>query len=80
MGLEEAVITAGRTRLRPILMTTLTTIVGMIPLALGLGEGAEMMAPLAVSVVGGLTVSTVLTLVFIPALYVIVEKRMKKKT
>ncbi|OGS23176.1 MAG: hypothetical protein A2252_02850 [Elusimicrobia bacterium RIFOXYA2_FULL_39_19] len=78
MEIEEALITAGRTRLRPVLMTTLTTIMGMLPLALGLGEGSEMSAPMAVSVVGGLAVSTVLTLVFIPTLYYIVEKRIKK--
>lgn len=79
MALEEAVITAGRTRLKPVLMTTLTTIVGMLPLALGLGEGSETVAPLAVSVVGGLTVSTILTLIFIPTLYVIVENRIRKR-
>jgi len=78
MALEEAIITAGRTRLRPVLMTTLTTIFGMIPLALGLGEGSEMSAPMAVSVVGGLAVSTILTLVFIPTMYMIVEHRLKK--
>ena len=80
MELEEAVITAGRTRLRPVLMTTLTTVVGMIPLALGIGEGSEMAAPMAVSVVGGLVVSTVLTLIFIPTLYVIVERRIKGRS
>jgi len=79
MELEEAVITAGRVRLKPVLMTTLTTIVGMTPLAIGIGEGAETVAPLAVSVVGGLTVSTILTLIFIPTLYVIVEKRIRKR-
>ena len=78
--LEEAVITAGRTRLRPVLMTTLTTIVAMVPLALGIGEGSEMAAPMAISVVGGLIVSTVLTLLFIPTLYVIVERRIKGRS
>lgn len=78
MELEEAVITAGRTRLKPVLMTTLTTIVAMMPIALGLGEGSEMIAPMGVSVVGGLAVSTVLTLIFIPTMYLIVERRLKK--
>lgn len=71
--LKEAVIQAGRIRLRPILMTSLTTVFGLIPMALGLGEGAEANAALAIAVIGGLTVSTFLTLVFIPTLYVIVE-------
>jgi hydrophobic/amphiphilic exporter-1 (mainly G- bacteria), HAE1 family len=78
MELEEAVKAAGHTRLRPVLMTTLTTVVAMTPVALGIGEGGEMIAPMAVSVVGGLIISTVLTLVFIPTLYMIVEKRIKK--
>ena len=71
--LKEAVIRAGRIRLRPILMTSLTTVFGLIPMALGLGEGAEANAALAIAVIGGLTVSTFLTLVFIPTIYVIVE-------
>ncbi|MFZ3048527.1 MAG: efflux RND transporter permease subunit [Desulfatirhabdiaceae bacterium] len=69
MGVRDAVIEAGRRRLRPILMTTLTTILGLIPLALGMGEGAEAQAPLARAVVGGLVGSTLITLVLIPAVY-----------
>lgn len=65
----EAVIRAGRTRLRPILMTTLTTLLGLLPMAIGIGEGSEANVPLARAVVGGLTVSTVFTLVLIPILY-----------
>ncbi len=72
--LQEAVIRAGRIRLRPILMTSLTTIFGLIPMALGLGEGAEANSSLAISVIGGLSVSTFLTLVFVPTLYFIVER------
>ncbi len=69
----EAVLRAGEIRFRPILMTTFTTVFGMLPLAIGLGEGAELMRPLAVSVVGGLLVSMVLTLFVVPCLYVIVN-------
>ncbi len=69
MGTREAVSEAGRRRLRPILMTTLTTILGLLPLALGIGEGSDAQAPLARAVVGGLTGSTLITLVLIPAVY-----------
>ncbi|MFA6384710.1 MAG: efflux RND transporter permease subunit, partial [Candidatus Omnitrophota bacterium] len=72
---EEAVLAASKTRLRPILMTSLTTILGLVPLALGIGEGAELQSPLALTVLGGLTSSTFLTLVFIPALYVLIENK-----
>ncbi len=68
-GLEPATVEAGRTRLRPILMTTVATIVGLLPMALGIGEGSETNLPLARAVIGGLTVSTFFTLFFIPALY-----------
>ncbi|MGH6691140.1 MAG: efflux RND transporter permease subunit, partial [Gemmatimonadales bacterium] len=68
---EAAVVEAGVVRLRPILMTTLTTVLGMLPLALGLGEGSEMMQPLAITVIGGLSVSTLLTLVVIPCSYLV---------
>lgn len=73
---EAAVIEASRTRLRPILMTSGTTILGLVPLALGIGEGAELQAPLALTVLGGLISATFLTLVFIPALYVMVENQL----
>jgi HAE1 family hydrophobic/amphiphilic exporter-1 len=66
---HDALIEAGRRRLRPILMTTLTTIFGLLPLAFGIGEGADAQAPLARAVVGGLTGSTLITLVLIPAVY-----------
>jgi HAE1 family hydrophobic/amphiphilic exporter-1 len=69
MGINEAVVAAGRSRLRPILMTTLTTVLGMIPLALGKGEGAEMWNSLGMTVAWGLTFSTLITLVLIPILY-----------
>jgi hydrophobic/amphiphilic exporter-1 (mainly G- bacteria), HAE1 family len=69
MPVAEALTEAGRRRLRPILMTTLTTLLGLLPLALGIGEGSEAQAPLARAVVGGLTGSTLITLLLIPAVY-----------
>jgi HAE1 family hydrophobic/amphiphilic exporter-1 len=69
MHIRDALTEAGRRRLRPILMTTLTTILGLLPLALGIGEGSDAQAPLARAVVGGLTGSTLITLVLIPAVY-----------
>ncbi|MDD2717625.1 MAG: efflux RND transporter permease subunit [Candidatus Wallbacteria bacterium] len=68
-----AVLESGAIRLRPILMTVLTTILGMIPLSLGIGSGADFFQPLAVTVIGGLTISTLFTLTFIPVLYVIMD-------
>jgi HAE1 family hydrophobic/amphiphilic exporter-1 len=72
----EAIIEAGRARLRPILMTTLTTTLGLLPMALGFGEGAEIRAPMAITVIGGLVVATVLTLVVIPVVYSLLDRRM----
>jgi HAE1 family hydrophobic/amphiphilic exporter-1 len=77
--LHAAVVLASRTRLRPILMTTLTTLVGLFPMALGLDVGSEANAPLARAVIGGLAVSTVLTLVLIPTLYVMIEERFPRR-
>jgi multidrug efflux pump subunit AcrB len=74
-SLEEAVMRAGRVRLRPILMTTLTAILGLVPLGLGLGAGAEMQQPLAIAVIGGLSFSTLFTLLFAPLLYVAFRRR-----
>jgi HAE1 family hydrophobic/amphiphilic exporter-1 len=70
MGVKEAVVASGKLRLRPILMTTLTTILGLLPLSLGLGAGGEIQASLARVVIGGLTASTLVTLVFVPVVYV----------
>lgn len=72
--LEEIVAKGSAARLRPVLMTTLTTIVGMIPTALAFGDGGEMMQPLAVVIIGGLTVSTLVTLILIPTIYLIFDK------
>jgi HAE1 family hydrophobic/amphiphilic exporter-1 len=69
-----ALAEGGRVRLRPILMTTATTVLGLLPMALGLGEGAEVRAPMAVAVIGGLLVSTLLTLVVIPCLYAVLDR------
>lgn len=83
MEREIALIEAGKLRLRPILMSSGTTVIGMIPLALGLGNGGESLAPLGVSIIGGLTASTLVTLVLIPILYEIFDKgrqnRLKKQ-
>jgi HAE1 family hydrophobic/amphiphilic exporter-1 len=69
MSIDKAVIAGGKTRLRPILMTTVTSILGMLPLAIPRGVGSEMWQPMAIAIIGGLTLSTVLTLVYVPALY-----------
>ncbi|MBQ9548248.1 MAG: efflux RND transporter permease subunit [Bacteroidales bacterium] len=80
MGVREASITAARSRLRPILMTTLTTVLGMLPMAMGRGEGSEMWNGLGVTVAWGLSISTVITLVIIPTLYsAVIERRERKK-
>jgi len=71
----EALVEAGAVRLRPILMTTLTTALGLLPMALGFGEGAEVRAPLALTLMGGLLSSTVLTLIVLPAVYATVDRR-----
>ena len=73
-SLKEALLNGCHTRLRPIVMTALTTIIGMVPLALGIGEGADMQAPMAIVIVSGLFVSTLLTLVILPALFLYVDE------
>jgi multidrug efflux pump subunit AcrB len=75
MPLEEALVTAGRVRFRPILMTGLTTIFGLLPLALGLGPGAQMQQPLAIAVIGGLITNTLLTRLVIPVGYLALKGR-----
>jgi len=83
MGVQSALIRTGRHRLRPILMTTLTTILSMIPMAIGIGTGSEMMQGMGIVVIGGLTASTLLTLLLLPTFYLIIdgnpEKRKVKK-
>ena len=83
MSIRAAVVHGGRSRLRPILMTAATTILGMVPMAIGGGEGSEIWRPMGIAVIGGLTFSTLLTLLFVPALYCIFAyvgvKRNRKK-
>ncbi len=76
----EAILEAGPTRLRPILMTMLTTVLALIPMSLGLGEGTDMMSPLAIAVIGGLLLSTFTTLVIIPVIYSIFDSLRNKET
>ena len=75
MPLREALVQAGKIRVRPILMTTLCTLFGLLPLALGLGAGAELQKPLALAVIGGLSVSTFITLLVMPVLYSLLEQK-----
>jgi len=77
LGLNEAIVTAGTRRLRPVLMTALTTIFAMVPLVFNTGEGAEMWQPFGITVIGGLLVSTVVTLVLVPVMYSIISRRIK---
>jgi len=79
MNLKDAIVKGGKTRLKPILMTSTTTILGMIPMALGFATGAEIRAPMGRAIVGGLTTSTLVTLVLIPTLYWIIESRLVKR-
>ncbi len=79
MEQKEALVTAGTTRIRPILMTALTTILAMSTMALGLGSGAEMMQPMAVVTIGGLTYATLLTLLVVPVLYDLFHRRAKSR-
>lgn len=80
MSIRRAVIDAGKSRLRPVVMTTLTTILGMVPMAIGEGQGAEMWRPMGTAVIGGLTVSTILTLLFVPVLYCVFAYNGVKRT
>ena len=75
MAKKEALIEAGQVRLRPILMTTATTVLGLLPMAFGLGEGSELRTPMALTVIGGLLTSTLLTLLVIPAVYSVLDRR-----
>ncbi|MGH7481674.1 MAG: efflux RND transporter permease subunit, partial [Longimicrobiales bacterium] len=74
LAVREAIVQGGLARMRPILMTTATTLLGVLPMALGLGRGGELQAPLAITVLGGLFTATALTLIVIPVLYELVER------
>ncbi|MBE9488587.1 MAG: efflux RND transporter permease subunit [Bacteroidetes bacterium] len=78
-GLSTSVINAGKSRLRPVLMTSLTTILGMLPMAIGSGEGSETWQPMGIAVIGGLTFSTILTLIVVPVVYTLFAARTLKK-
>ena len=78
-NVADAVIEGGKSRLRPVLMTSLTTILGMVPMSLGIGEGSEIWQPMGIAVVGGLVVSTLITLFIIPSLYSMLEGRKERK-
>ena len=77
--LKDAVIAGGKSRLRPVLMTSLTTVLGMVPMAMGIGNGSETWQPMGIAVAGGLTFSTFLTLFIVPALYAMLEGRKERK-
>jgi HAE1 family hydrophobic/amphiphilic exporter-1 len=79
-GVRDAVVTAGARRLRPILMTTATTVLGLVPMSLGIGEGSELQVPMARVVIGGLMTSTLITLIFIPVVYAALEEREERAT
>ena len=80
MGLKEAVVESCKVRLRPILMTSLATLLGMIPMALGLEAGSEQYAPLARAIIGGLALSVVVTMFLVPAVYLVIHERDEAKT
>jgi len=77
MPVRQAVIEAGRDRFRPVLMTTVTTVLGLLPMAIGFGEGAALRQPLAIAVISGITVATLLTLVIVPVLYSVLVREKK---
>ncbi|MDP2956035.1 MAG: efflux RND transporter permease subunit [Longimicrobiales bacterium] len=74
LPLREAILEAGRVRLRPIIITTVTTVLGLLPMALGIGQGADLRAPMAIVVIGGLTMATALTLIVVPVVYQTMER------
>ena len=78
--LKEAIIESGKSRLRPVLMTSITTILGMLPLALSTGEGSEIWSPMGIAVIGGLIFSTIVTLVIVPVVYHLFSRKKDKRT
>ena len=80
LELSEAIITSGKSRLRPVLMTSLTTILGMLPLAMSTGSGSEIWSPMGIAVIGGLIFSTIVTLILVPIIYHIMLRRSDQRT
>jgi HAE1 family hydrophobic/amphiphilic exporter-1 len=79
LSMFEAITMGGKERLRPVLMTTITTLAGLLPLALSTGEGSETWQPLGITMIGGLSVSTFITMLFVPTLYAIFNSEAKEK-
>jgi len=79
MELTDAIVESGQQRIRPILMTTLTTILALLPMTFGFGEGASLRSPMAIAVIGGLVTSTVMSLMVIPCVYYVFEKMKRGK-
>jgi HAE1 family hydrophobic/amphiphilic exporter-1 len=79
LELREAIIVSGKSRLRPVLMTSITTILGMLPLAMSKGSGSEIWSPMGIAVIGGLIFSTMVTLILIPVIYMMMLRRSEKK-
>ncbi|PIV38835.1 MAG: multidrug transporter AcrB, partial [Candidatus Omnitrophica bacterium CG02_land_8_20_14_3_00__42_8] len=77
LEIKDAITQSGKERLRPVLMTTITTLAGLLPLALSRGEGSETWNPLGITMIGGLAVSTFITMLFVPTLYAVFESRLK---
>lgn len=77
-SIDEAIVESGKSRLRPVLMTALTTILGMLPLALSTGEGSEIWSPMGISVIGGLIFSTIITMVIVPVFYRLLSGRTER--
>ena len=75
MSREDALLAGGMERMRPILMTSACTVLGLLPMAVGIGAGAELQAPLAITVIGGLTIGTILTLIVIPVVYILMDRK-----
>jgi len=78
-SMYDSITFGGKDRLRPVLMTTITTLVGLLPLAISRGEGSEIWQPLGVTMIGGLTVSTLVTLLFVPTLYAVFHRKEERK-
>jgi HAE1 family hydrophobic/amphiphilic exporter-1 len=79
LALKEAIVVSGKSRLRPVLMTSLTTILGMLPLAMSKGSGSEIWSPMGIAVIGGLVFSTMVTLILVPVIYMMMLRRSERR-